>query len=88
MPLQRWMELLLNVDADVSSGSFLSGWDATVARRMSRVKFVQTVLLTANHRAGVAQDKGFLWTGGSFLPIFDACDDGAGLRCCHLPRDA
>jgi hypothetical protein len=81
LSLKEWVDLLLNVDADVSSGTYTSGWDVTVDKRMARVKFVQTVLLTANHRAGISKDKGFVWTSGSFLPIFET---EPGLRCVAL----
>jgi hypothetical protein len=82
MSFKEWIDLLLNVDTDVSSGSFIAGWDTTVAKRMARVKFLQAVLLTANRRAGILKDKGFVWTSGSFLPIFETQSD---LRCYARP---
>jgi hypothetical protein len=78
MSFKQWIDLLLDVDTDVSSGSFITGWDTTVDKRMARVKFVQAVLLTANRRAGILKDKGFVWTSGNFLPIFETQSD---LRC-------
>jgi hypothetical protein len=82
MSFKEWIDLLLNVDTDASSGSFIAGWDTTVTNRMARVKFLQAVLLAANRRAGILKDKGFVWTSGSFLPIFDTQSD---LRCYSCP---
>ena len=81
MSMKEWIDLLLDVDVDVSSGRVFSGWDTSDAKRMARVKFVQTALLTANFRAGIDHEKGFVWNSGSFLPIFDSCSN---LRCCAL----
>ena len=71
LSVKEWIDLLLNVEVDVSSGIVISGWDDTVTKRMARAKFVQTVLLTANSRAGIWNEKGFVWSSGSFLPIFE-----------------
>ena len=86
MSLKEWIDLLLNVDVDVSSGTITSGWDDTIAKRMARVKFVQTVLLTANGRTGIWNERGFVWTGGSFLPVFECSQfsnspSSSPLRC-------
>ena len=59
MSIKEWIDLLLDVEVDVSSGMVFSGWDSSDAKRMARVKFVQTALLTANFRAGIVNEKGF-----------------------------
>jgi hypothetical protein len=71
LSVKEWIDLLLNVEVDVSSGTLSSGWDDTLTKRMARAKFVQTVLLTANHRTGIWNEKGFVWSSASFLPIFE-----------------
>jgi hypothetical protein len=43
LSFKEWVDLLLNVDVDISSGTLTSGWDVKVDKRMARVKFVQTV---------------------------------------------
>ena len=47
MSMKEWIDLLLDVDVDVSSGRVFSGWDTSDAKRMARVKFVQTSIISA-----------------------------------------
>lgn len=85
LSFKQWIDLLVNVDADVSSGTVSSGWDDTVIKRMARVTFVETALLTANYRTGISVERGFVWTSGSFLPIFET-QPLSSLRCLLLAQ--